>query len=64
MNGTILETHRWAVIDRYTPIEPGTFFAFDLDDMWTAYFRTGRWRWIMRIVGIGMVKRYLGTERE
>lgn len=64
MDGTMLETNRWAVIDRHAMIEPGAFFAFDLDDMWTAYFRTGRWRWIMRIFGVGMVKRYLGTERE
>lgn len=62
MDGTILETHRWVIVDRYAAIEPGGLFAFDLDDMWKAYITTGWRRWLMRIYGIGMIKRYLGTD--
>ena len=51
----------WVLVDRLAPIAPGDLFVFGLDDLFTSYLAADR-RWWARLTGIGMVKRYLGTE--
>lgn len=66
MNGSAMEGARWALVDRHAAIRLGDVFAFDLDDLWTAYrpeMALG-FLWWRRWTAIGMVKRYLGTEPE
>lgn len=64
MEGAIPDGTAWGIVDREADIEPGCLFAFDVDDMWTAYARGLRFKWWWRLTSIGMAKRYLGTERE
>ncbi|MCP8892529.1 hypothetical protein [Sphingomonas faeni] len=64
MLGVIPDETRWCVVDRLATIRPGDLFAFDLDDLWKAYAPEMRFAWWWRIFATGMVKRYLGTERE
>lgn len=64
MVGMVPENTRWAVVSRHDRIRPGDLFCFDLDDLWRSYGPVVRWRWFWRLTAVGMVKRYLGTERE
>lgn len=51
----------WVLVDRLAPIAPGDLFVFGLDDLFTSYLAADRCWWDS-LTGIGMVKRYLGTE--
>lgn len=64
MMGVISPKARWALVSRLEAIRPGDLFAFDIDDLWTAYQPDMRWRWWRRITAVGMIKRYLGLEAQ
>lgn len=64
LDGVVALNDRWALIDRYELIQPGSLFSFDLDDLWTSYQPNMKWAWWWRVFAVGMVKQYSGMDGE